>query len=585
MSRQDQCGAGARSADKYKSLRATRADPRQRQMVVAHTIRKNKRAETLTKRRMLIYHEATGGGGAGGGAAGFDGCDNVEHVLQLNVRDGEDAAVLMRMLADDANVSDQLLAVVHLRKVLTDPEAYLDDVMALDEGLVGKLLEMVSERDDQPRMQFEAAWVLTNLLSGAREPTLKIVDAGAVRVFVRKIESSTNVQLVDQCVWAIGNIVGDGAALRDVCMAEGGLDALCAAIVANHENEAFLRNATWALGHFFYGDPRAGRDVLEPVLDILEQLLQCDDIAVVSDAAWAFVHYTEGSDDECTDRIVDVAARPNVVARLSQLLVTDTANRAVTTPALRVLGNLITHPDDKCTDAVLDTDPLPALLVLLAGGEKSVRKEVCWLLSNVAAGSAPRHVAALLETDGLMTRIVSAMCTDVHDVKVEAAWCVCNTTVGANDEQIREFVTPNVFEGLFACMHAALAGDEALLLTLLMAVSNIMRASRGAVELNLTETYVDQIRNHLEDAVDLIVALQDHPTADVAAEAEYLVERWFHDVDDDSLDLDDTDATTSSSDADEDSEGDAEPPASSGVPLEDDDAAATAPAGVSAWKF
>lgn len=585
MSRQDQASApGRRNADKYKSLHATRADPRQRQMIVAHTIRKNKRAETLTKRRMLIYHEATGGGGA----AGVDGCDaDAERALHLNIRDGEDAAVLLRMLADDANVSDQLLAVVHLRKLLTTPEEFLDDVMALDEGLVGKLLEMVAERDDRPRIQFEAAWVLTNLLSGAREPTLKIVDAGAVRVFVRKIESSSNVQLIDQCVWAIGNVVGDGAALRDVCIAEGGLDALCGAIVANHENEAFLRNATWALGHFFIGDPRAGRDVLEPVLDVLEQLLQCDDIAVVSDAAWAVAHYTEGNDDACNDRIIDVATRPNVVARLSQLLVTDTTNQAITTPALRVLGNLITHPDEKCTDAVLDTDPLPALLVLLAGGEKNARKEVCWMLSNVAAGSA-RQVAALLETDGLMARIVSAMCSDVHDVKTNAAWCVCNTTVGASDEQIREFVTPNVFEGLFACMHAALAGDEALLLTILMAISNIMRASRGAVELNLTETYVDQIRNHLEDAVELIVALQDHPAADVAAEAEYLVERWFHDADDDSDDSDDTAATTSSSDPDEDSEeGDIDTPASSSVPLDDDDAAATAPAPPSgfAWKF
>ena len=55
-------------------------------------------------------------------------------------------------------------------------------------------------------------------------------------------------------------------------------------------------------------------------------------------------------------------------------------------PALRTLGNIVTG-DDQQTQCVLDANVLTRIVPLLTHTKKNIRKEACWLLSNVAAGT------------------------------------------------------------------------------------------------------------------------------------------------------------------------------------------------------
>jgi importin subunit alpha-6/7 len=57
----------------------------------------------------------------------------------------------------------------------------------------------------------------------------------------------------------------------------------------------------------------------------------------------------------------------------------------IVVPALRTLGNIVSG-DDSQTQAVVDANVLPALTGLLANSKKNIRKETCWMLSNIAAG-------------------------------------------------------------------------------------------------------------------------------------------------------------------------------------------------------
>jgi hypothetical protein len=57
----------------------------------------------------------------------------------------------------------------------------------------------------------------------------------------------------------------------------------------------------------------------------------------------------------------------------------------IVVPALRTLGNIVSG-DDNQTQAVIDANVLPALTALLVNSKKNIRKETCWMLSNIAAG-------------------------------------------------------------------------------------------------------------------------------------------------------------------------------------------------------
>ena len=69
-------------------------------------------------------------------------------------------------------------------------------------------------------------------------------------------------------------------------------------------------------------------------------------------------------------------------------------------PSVRILGNA-SMGDDSLTDILIEEGVLSAFKRLVKHDKKVVRREVCWVLSNIAAGTA-RQVRALLNESELL---------------------------------------------------------------------------------------------------------------------------------------------------------------------------------------
>jgi importin subunit alpha-1 len=67
----------------------------------------------------------------------------------------------------------------------------------------------------------------------------------------------------------------------------------------------------------------------------------------------------------------------------------------VQTPALRSVGNIVTG-DDLQTQVIIAAGALPALLSLLSSAKDGIRKEACWTISNITAGS-PHQIQAIID--------------------------------------------------------------------------------------------------------------------------------------------------------------------------------------------
>ena len=86
----------------------------------------------------------------------------------------------------------------------------------------------------------------------------------------------------------------------------------------------------------------------------------------------------------------------------------------IAVPCLRTLGNILTARDEYA-QAAIDCGVLEAFTQLLDHPKKAIKKEICWSISNVTAGS-PEQIQKCLDI-GLIDKVIMVMQTAAMDLR------------------------------------------------------------------------------------------------------------------------------------------------------------------------
>ena len=75
---------------------------------------------------------------------------------------------------------------------------------------------------------FETLWILTNIASGTSAQTRAVIDSDAIPIVVDLLRdnASASPDVLEQAVWLVGNIAGDGSASRDLLLDHNLLEPL-----------------------------------------------------------------------------------------------------------------------------------------------------------------------------------------------------------------------------------------------------------------------------------------------------------------------------------------------------------------------
>ncbi|ETO09307.1 importin alpha, partial [Reticulomyxa filosa] len=160
---------------------------------------------------------------------------------------------------------------------------------------------------------------LTNIASGDREFTQKLVDLHCMEAFFDLLKNTTDEETADQAIWGLGNIVGDSPTLRDKAL-EGiknkkklktkktKKNGILEYIIEHLDNFPSLvkRNAVWTLSNFCRGKPSPNwkkvSKMLKPLANLIERM---EDYDAMADVLWSFSFLSEDREEGDTPKAID----------------------------------------------------------------------------------------------------------------------------------------------------------------------------------------------------------------------------------------------------------------------------------------
>lgn len=395
-----------------------------------------------------------------------------------------------------------------LRKLLSMKDPPIDAVIEM--GLVPILVKYL-DVFVCPAIQMEAAWALTNMCSGSSEQSMYIIKEGAVGKFVNLLKSP-NADVSDQCVWALGNIAGDGFESRDIILSLNVVDILIS-ILEKNIRVKYQRNIVWLILNLCRGKPSPSIQEVEKLLPILVNFILHKDSSIVSDACWALATIA----DDGYYRAQLVLEQIDIEALIDLFC---NERTSVVSAALRCVGNILTGNDLQVA-ILLSYNIVNKLAVLFEHKDTHIIKEVTWAISNIAAGSE-KQIQKLLD-NRIFEKLVNVLKNGDAKSQYEASWAIVNTTKGGTTEQVQKMIEEyKIMEPFCALLRT---NDPKLMTVILDGIANIFRVHATIQD---TITFCDMLKGF--NIVSTIKSLQEHVDDEIHQLSFQIIDSYFSGV-------------------------------------------------------
>jgi len=404
----------------------------------------------------------------------------------------QDIPKLIAKVMNTDNLSIQLQGIRGMRLLISqnrDPPT----LRIVRSGAVPKIMNfmLTQNKDEDPRkadiqnkIQFEAAWMITNICADTTQCVTIMVRLGAIKAFVNLLRNSDIPEIAEQAVWGLANILGEGKRFKDEVLSSGVIQDFVAIINdPTNVKPKVLSNAVWALSNFCRCSALELKHISSLIPVITRLLKETKDSSLIPESLWCLV-YLSSKNDQIVNYLAtqstavniamkylhkevgkyelaiqqsftmpklatnqpkgknNQAARMRNTTKEAMLKMDDNIYR----PCLRMLANMLACEDD-VTQRVLDAGYLDIVYPFLSHFCTKQRKEVLWSISNVLAGSH-QQIEAVLSRPKIFDALMNCAKTVVYSAQLEACYGICNVTVDCAAQQKKKMVEAGAIEAL-----------------------------------------------------------------------------------------------------------------------------------------
>ncbi|CAP36167.1 Protein CBR-IMA-2 [Caenorhabditis briggsae] len=496
----------------YKNL-TKHEELRRRRTECSVEIRKQKGADLMMKRRNIIDNEDDDLNECESENEDKDKLSNGNQMSNTNRLSNDE---IKQILSSNPSEDDMIRCFESLRKSLSKTKnPPIDDV--IQSGLINALVQALRVQND--RVQYEAAWALTNIVSGSTSQTMSAVEAGACAPLI-ELSCHSDGQIAEQALWAVANIAGDSAQLRDYVIECHGVEALMHIMSRIDQfTTSHVRTIAWALSNMCrHQNPHAPLPVLKVLAKGLAALVKHSDRQVRQDACWAVSYLTDGPDEQ-----IELARESGVLSTIVSYL--DESENLIA-PALRTLGNVATG-NDSLTQSVIDLGVLDRMVQLMEKTRStSIMKECCWLISNIIAGTQ-KQIQAVLDAH-LLPILVNILKSGDHKCQFEASWALSNLAQGGTSRQIVAMMEENVVPAL--CQALNTTHNQDMLNNTLETLYTLMLTVQTSYSHKM-----DILHDEVEEngGLDALERLQESQSESIYTQAYRIITQFFGDDEND----------------------------------------------------
>ena len=241
---------------------------------------------------------------------------------------------------------------------------------------------------------------------------------------------------------------------------------------------------------------------------------------ILTDILWALSYLSDFDGDQI---MINYVMSTGVTHSLVKIL-NDPSIKINRLPLVRIIGNFLVGTSDQA-QYVIDTPGfMKGIKNLLNCGSKSLRREACWVVSNIAAGSQDQ-ISLLMKNATILNQVIGYASEDHWEVRSNALWTIINIcTSDSRSCHIDALIRSGGLEPLIE------------VLSVETAEANLLCGALDAIK-NVCETSSEFVKIVYDDGAEKIEDLQKHRSHEVYSKAVNILETFFsgEEVEDENL--------------------------------------------------